>query len=199
MVKKAEIPKHIVKTALDLAADRPWAEISMRDIASAAGVPLAAVQAHYPTKSAILEAFTRMVTAEVLADDDAFDPDEPPRDRLFDILMRRFDALAAHRQALTALLKNVPREGLSAVGMALAVREAMAWMLEAAGIQTAGLAGQLRIGALMVVWLATLRVWVKDDSPDLAKTMAALDRHLRRADRMVGGFPGSEGPVDEAA
>ena len=51
----------------------------------------------------------------------------------------------------------------------------------------------------MVVWLATIRVWMDDDSPDLARTMAALDRHLRRADRMVGGWPGMDGPQDKAA
>lgn len=199
MVKKADIPKHIVKHALDLAAERRWAGISMRDVASAAGVPLATVQAHYPTKNAVLEAFTRQITAEVLADEDAFDADEPPRDRLFDILMRRFDALAPYKPALTAILRDAPREGITTIGMAPAVRTAMAWMLEAAGIPTGGLAGQVRTGALMVVWLATMRVWVRDDSPDLARTMAALDRHLRRADRMTGGFPGTEGPVDEAA
>jgi len=33
------------------------------------------------------------------------------------------------------------------------------------------------------VWLKTLRVWLDDDSPDLARTMAALDRNLGRAGR----------------
>jgi len=199
MVKKADIPKHIVATALELAADRPWAMITARDIAAAAGVPLATVQAHYPTKNAILEAFTRRITAEVLADENGFDAEELPRDRLFDVLMRRFDALGPYRPGMAAILKNAPGEGLSTVALAPAVREAMGWMLEAAGVPTGGLAGELRIGAVMVVWLATLRVWIRDDSPDLARTMAALDRHLRRADRMVGGFPGTDGPISEAA
>jgi len=199
MVKKADIPKHIVATALTLAGERPWGRVTVRDIAAAAGVPLAAVQAHFPTKNAILEAFTRQITAEVLADEDGFDAEELPRDRLFDVLMRRFDVLGPFRPGMTAILKNAPREGLSALAMAPAVREAMAWMLEAAGIPTGGLAGEVRVGAVMIVWLATLRVWIRDDSPDLARTMAALDRHLRRADRMVGGFPGTDGPLSEAA
>ena len=184
---------------MELAGERPWANISKRDIAAAAGVPLAAVQTHYPTKNSILEAVTRQITAEVLAEEDGFDAEELPRDRLFDVLMRRFDALGSFRPGITAILKNAPREGLATVAMAPVVREAMAWMLEVAGIPTGGLAGELRVGAVMVVWLATLRVWVRDDSPDLARTMAALDRHLRRADRMVGGFPGTDGPLNEAA
>jgi hypothetical protein len=33
-----------------------------------------------------------------------------------------------------------------------------------------------------------LRAWVKDESADKSKTMAALDRALGRAERVAGGF-----------
>ena len=51
----------------------------------------------------------------------------------------------------------------------------------------------------MVVWLATLRVWVRDDSPDLARTMAALDRHLRGRTGWSEDFPARTCAVGEAA
>ena len=80
-------------TALELAAARGGPARSHARHRGRGGVPLATVQAHYPTKNAILEAFARQVTADVLADDDGSTREEPPRDRLFDVLMRRFDAL----------------------------------------------------------------------------------------------------------
>ena len=199
MVKKADIPKHIIKTALNLAAEHGWKTLSMRDITVASGQPLATVHTHFRNKAAILEAFTRQVTATVLATEDAFDPQDPPRDRLFDVLMSRFDALSAHRAGMIAILKDSRKDGPTMIAAAPAVREAMAWMLEAAGISTSGFSGKIRIGAVMVVWLATLRVWAGDDSPDMARTMAALDRHLRRADSLVGGWPGTDRPESEAA
>lgn len=74
----------------------------------------------------------------------------------------------------------------------------MSWMLEAAGIASAGPLGLLRAKGLLAVWLAVLRVWLLDESPDLAPTMAALDRHLRRAEqfavRLDGFVPPGAGP-----
>jgi hypothetical protein len=62
----------------------------------------------------------------------------------------------------------------------------MAWMLEAAGVSTAGLRGRLRVRALAVLYLSELRVFLRDDTEDLSKTMAALDRRLRQAEPWLG-------------
>ncbi len=61
----------------------------------------------------------------------------------------------------------------------------MAAMLEAARLSAGGLRGLLRAKALGLAYLATLRVFLRDDSPDLAATMAALDRNLSRLDRLA--------------
>jgi hypothetical protein len=60
----------------------------------------------------------------------------------------------------------------------------MAWMLEGAGLSSTGLHGMLRTKGLTAVWLYTLRAWERDDSADLAGTMAALDRALARAEEI---------------
>jgi len=60
---------------------------------------------------------------------------------------------------------------------------AMALMLECAGIGSGGPAGRLRAKGLAGVYGATLRAWFRDDSPDLSKTMSALDHALARAER----------------
>ena len=59
----------------------------------------------------------------------------------------------------------------------------MRWMLEAAGIPTRGVRGELRVKGLVAVWLWTIRAWRADDSEDLSATMAALDAALRRAEQ----------------
>jgi hypothetical protein len=55
-------------------------------------------------------------------------------------------------------------------------------MLEAAGIPTHRLGGELRVKGLVAVWLWTIRAWRADDSEDLSTTMAALDTALQRAE-----------------
>jgi ubiquinone biosynthesis protein COQ9 len=64
----------------------------------------------------------------------------------------------------------------------------MAAMLEAAGISAGGLAGIIRAKGLTAVYLTALGAWLKDDSEDKARTMAALDKALGRAEFFAGGF-----------
>lgn len=183
MVRKADQPKHIVDCALSAAADSGWARLTLRDIATAAGMSLADVHAIYPGKPAILAAYMRRVDAAVLAGDGP--DDESARDRLFDVLMRRFDALNADRAAVINIMNAQACDPLSALALAPRVLGSLSLMLEAADISTGGLAGALRVKGLAAVWLATLRVWRGDESADMAATMAALDRNLGRADSLA--------------
>jgi hypothetical protein len=123
------------------------------------------------------------------------------RDKLFDLLMRRIDALQAHRAGVIALLRALPSEPPTALLLACATQRSMRWMLQAAGVSTAGLRGELRVRGLAGVWVWTLRAWERDESADLSGTMAALDAALRRAGRVAawlgGGTPGAR-PAEEA-
>jgi hypothetical protein len=110
----------------------------------------------------------------------------PVRDKLFHMLMRRIDVLAAHRAGVLALLRALPADPPLALFLACATRSSMRWMLDAAGIETRGLRGELRVKGLVGVWLWTLRAWQADQSADLSHTMAALDTALARAERMAG-------------
>ena len=185
MVKKAEIPRHIVVTALELAATQGWRDTTLADIAEAAKLSLADVHAHYPSKDAILAAFAKGIDAEVLAARDPELGDQPPRDRLFDVLMRRFDALAPHREAMRAIVRDSLGDPRAALCGACILARSMSWMLEAAGLGAAGPCGLLRVKGLALVYVSVLRVWLDDDSDDMAPTMAALDRRLRQAESLV--------------
>jgi hypothetical protein len=118
-------------------------------------------------------------------------PDEGPvRDRLFDLLMRRFDALQAHRAGILAVMRAVPFDPCTAVLLACATRRSMWWMLQAAGCSATGLTGELRVKGLVAVWLWAVRAWERDETEDLTGTMAALDTALARAERAAGWLAG---------
>ena len=156
-------------------------------------MPILQLYRMYSSKSAVLYGFFRRIDEAVLANPVETAPDERPRDRVFDLLMRRFDALAPHRAAIEALGRELP---LDPVALAAAARlfRSMRWMLEAAGIPAEGLAGILAVKLTAAAYMATMRTWLRDDSPDLAPTMAALDRRLRGIERWYGrgerGGPG---------
>ena len=182
MVKKADIPKVVIAAALDLAAEKGWRRVSLHDIADRAAVPLADLFDRFASREAILAAFARGIDREVVAGLDPEDATGCARDRLFAVLMRRFDALAPYRDGIAAIARDVPFDPPAMACGLLRYMCSMAWMLEAAGISTAGVHGIMRVKGLVVLYLAVLKVWLEDDSPDKARTMAALDKWLRRAE-----------------
>ena len=186
MVKKAEIPDHVIDTAMRLAAERGWRGLALAEIADAAKLPLSKVYPVFPSKAAILSAFSRRIDAAVLAAEEAGAREGGAHDRLFDALMRRFDALKPYREALANIVFDQACDPLAALCGLCRLERSMACMLEAALLSAGGLRGALRIKALGCAYLATMRVFLRDDSPDMAATMAALDRNLRRLDRLAG-------------
>lgn len=186
MVKKAEIPDHLIDTAMTLAAERGWAGLSLAEIAAEAKLPLSKVYPVFDSKQAILAAFARRIDAEVLAEElNAEEMEEPARDRLFDVMMRRFDALLPYREALANILHDSLRRPLQGLAGTPQLARSMRWMLEAAGLSGEGLRGALRVKGLSAIYLATLRVWLRDDTADLSKTMASLDAQLRRVEGLL--------------
>jgi len=170
----------IVAAALKLIAERGWRDVTLRAIASEAAVPFAELYAMFPTKAAIVGAFLADIDRQVLEGvEDSPDPDETVRDRLFDTLMRRYDALRPHRDAVAALAEGLARDPLAALALRPALLRSMAVVLEACGLSAEGFVGALRQKSLAALHASVLRTWLRDDSADLGKTMVALDSRLK--------------------
>jgi AcrR family transcriptional regulator len=185
MAKKADRAALIVDAALRLAARDGWQALSLADLAAEAGISVLQLYAVFRSKTAILDAFHRRVDAAVIAG--ARDAEgERPRDRLFDAMMRRFDALSPHKAAVRAIARDVPADPLAALCGVPALLNSMAWMLELSGVSTTGWRGRARTKLLLGVYLSVLRVWFADETADMTKTMAALDARLRRGERWLG-------------
>ena len=190
MVKKAEIPGHVLDAALKLAAERGWRRLRLADIAVEAELPLATVAEIYGSKAAIVSAFARRIDRAVLDGTNLADLGQPVRDRLLDVIMRRLDALKPHRAAVRAIARDAACDPVSGACAGAVLLRSMAAMLEAAGLSASGLGGLIRAEGLAAIYLQVLRVWVGDESEDLSKTMAALDRKLDRADWIMARLCG---------
>lgn len=199
MVKKADIPKHIVDTALAMAAERGWRGLRLVDIAAAAELPIGTVVKTYRSKSSILAGYARRIDATVSDACEPNDLEQPVRDRVFDVLMRRFDAMKSDRHALRAIARDLRRDPLAAMAAGCSILCSMATMLESAGISAGGAAGLARTKALSAIYLSVLRIWLEDDSEDLSRTMATLDRHLDKAERAMSFLCRRRGATKQAA
>jgi AcrR family transcriptional regulator len=174
---------------LVLVAEKGFAEVTLREVAAAADLGMADLYRLHRDKVALTAAFLARVDAEVLAGTPrAVDPEETARDRLFDVMMRRYDTLKPHRTALQSIRRAATRDPLLALALGPAVRRSMAAMLEAAGLPSEGFSGAVRQNGLLAIDVAVARVFERDESQDLSKTMAALDSRLKTAERWAQSF-----------
>jgi AcrR family transcriptional regulator len=176
----------IVAAFLGLLADKPIEQIGFAEIAEASGTSLAQLRSEFSSTLAILAAHMKSVDRAVLSGDFGDVEEEPARERLFDVLMRRIEILAPHREAVRSLMRSARRNPPLALALnSLAVRSQQ-WMLTAAGIGASGPRGIIRAQGLAALFGGVLRTWIHDDDPGFARTMAALDRALARGQRFVG-------------
>lgn len=190
MAKRNTGQLKLVDAAFELAATMAWRDIGMASVAEHAGVPLTEALAHFPNKNAVLDAAMADVSMKALSECAAFTEEDTVRDRLFALLMARFDAMAPYRAGAVNILRGVVSDPLALICRLPHTMAAMAQMLEAAGVDSSGLGGAVRTKGLALIFASTVRVWLHDESEDLEPTMAALDRNLGRADMLARQFCG---------
>lgn len=174
----------IIDAMMALLAERRFADIGLADIADAAGISVTVLREGFNGKLGILAAFLRRIDLAVLAGGPP-DMSVGPRDRIFEAEMRRFDALGPYKAALHRLARSARCDpGLACALHALATRS-QKWTLVAAGIHHGGLAGRIALEGAVLVHLEAMRTWFDDDDEDSARTMATLDRALRRGERAM--------------
>ncbi|MEM7424586.1 MAG: TetR family transcriptional regulator [Pseudomonadota bacterium] len=173
----------IVDATLKLAADKGWTRLKLSEIATEAGVTLSDIAENFSSKADILSAFMARTDAQLLERLEAEGIDaELPRDKLFDVLMCRFELLEPHKPALrriSADLRQNPQDWAVAGSAAMRSQN---WMLAGAGIEDTGFRALLKSGGLAFVYSRVFQTWLDEDDPGLSKTMAELDRRLRQGE-----------------
>jgi AcrR family transcriptional regulator len=176
----------LLTSAFALLAERGWAGLSLLALAERSRLPLIEVHRQLPDRRAILRALSERVDEAMLEVDRAELEGLPPRDKLFELIMRRLDALAPYREGLARLARDARREPCVLLPIGCRLDRSLRWMQELAGLRAHGLRPRLQRRALLAVYLQALRTWFVDENADLAKTMAELDTLLRRVERLAG-------------
>ncbi len=174
----------IIRAALRLAERRGWQATGLAEIAREAGVTIAEMRREFSGKRDILRAFARELDRTVLRQAEP-DAAEPTRDRIFEVLMTRFEVMAPFKAALRAIARDMRAAPLSAVALFETVATSQYWMLNAAGVDTQTPLGALKVPGISALYARVMQVWLEEDDPGNARTMAALDRELRRGERAM--------------
>lgn len=181
---KETIIRKGVEAALKLAATHPWAELTLADIAKGAGLELSefhGVADKSDLAAAIEPMFDKAMSAEPM------DLEDPPRERLFDVIMLRFEKMEEHRAGLLSLQQWREQNPARLAKLAKARMSTARWALASAKLDAQGdLPMGLRAAGLAYIIARTERAWRKETSADFSRTMAELDKQLRSADERAG-------------
>ena len=112
-----------IDALMALLAEHSFEEIGLAEVAGRAGIKLSELRAEFGSPLAIVAAHMKDIDRAVLAGGSADMAEEPARERLFDVLMRRLEALAPYKEAVHSLLRSARRNpGLALALNAMAVR-----------------------------------------------------------------------------
>jgi len=163
MARKKTTETDIYAATMRVAALNGWRKARMTDIAEEAGLTLAELHDKYPSKTALLNDFVLHIDRIVLKGAvKTVDEDSSYRDRLFDILMRRFDALNPYKDGIRAIAKEAGGSVSEFLCSSQRLLRSMRWMLEAADINAVGFVGELRVNGLGVVSATTPGFWLEE-------------------------------------
>lgn len=182
--RKQDQTKLILSAALALADARGWESIEMADVARRAKLSVAGAEKHFPDIWAILTCVLKKL------EDDTIKSVKPHlsdnvRDNLFEIMMTRFEFMQEHRRAYASIPKAFLSAPQQASKFGRQFFDTMKTMLETAHAP----ASPLHIAGMGALYLSLGHVWTEDKTPDMAKTMAALDRRLDRLEQVMGYIP----------
>lgn len=187
-----EFDQALVSAVFAQAGARGWRGVSVVEAAREAKLDLGRTRQRFPSKLAVLARFGTIADQAALA---CATTTGPVKDRLFDMILRRFDVLQAHRQGVLAVLDAAVIDPALGLFLARLSRRSMVWLLEGAGISAVGLRGMLRAKGLFAVWLWAVRAWREDESADLSATMTATDTALDRVGQLAR-YIGDDAPVE---
>ncbi|HYN00274.1 MAG TPA: hypothetical protein VET25_11045 [Aestuariivirgaceae bacterium] len=177
------IKLRIRQAAFALAERMDWHEISMAAIAGQAGLSLSLLMRHAPSKSSILQDFSRDIDEAMILSFEKYPAEGDAHDRLFDVILKRLEILQPYRQVIASVMRRARAEGVEAVRLLQSLSDSIGWIVSAARVEQEPAWQSFGRLGLMRAYLHVLSVWSKDDDPGLARTMAALDRALRDSER----------------
>jgi len=164
---------------------RPLADLTLAEIAAHAEIDagLAVAVAGDPQQlvlgkmaalddQAVLESFADIEDAGAI----------PIREKILEALMHRFEVYAPYRVQIQALNRAARGRPDLALALGLGLQSVTRRMLAMAGDHCDGWRGLMRVKGVVGVVMVVARVWMKDESPDLAPTMKELDRRLQQAE-----------------
>jgi AcrR family transcriptional regulator len=177
----------MVDAAVALAEEKGWGAVRLREVAARLDLPLAELRRHFRDKDAVADAWLARADVAMLAAAEPGFEGLPARERLFRVICRWLDALAPHRRVTAEMLAEKRYLGHPHHNLALVLwlSRTVQWIREAALLDAGGRRRQVEEIGLSALFVLTLAVWCRDDSPGESRTRRFLANRLTDAEQAM--------------
>ena len=160
-----------------------WSYFSLKNLAKENKSDLESIKFFFKNKSQFLESFSEMIDNKVLAniDKDEFNKNSI-KDNLFELIMLRFENLNHYKTGLKILLSDLKKSPVELKKIMKKVLDSMDLFLEIANVKNNYLMDFIKVNIIFIIYSYVFNVWLDDQSSEMSKTMAELDKWLSKAE-----------------
>ena len=173
----------LITLGFKLIEKKGWKYFSLKSLAKANKSDLETIKIFFRNKSQFLESFSEMIDNKVLADIDKEEFNKNSiKDNLFELIMLRFENLNNYKTGLKILLSDLKKSPVELKKIVKKVLDSMDLFLEIANVKNNYLMDFIKVNIIFIIYSYVFKVWLGDQSTEMSKTMAELDKWLSEAE-----------------
>ena len=183
MNNSIETENKYIKKGFDLINDIGWEEFSLEKLSTKEKIPINDLKVFFKCKNSIVDKFSRMIDKNIESKLRIEDfKDSSKKDILFELIMMRFDEMESFKGSLLKILDVSKNKPLLISIITKNVMNTMDFFLELSNSYNNYAFDILKKNFLFIIYSISFKTWLSDDTEDLSKTMAELDKLLSTAE-----------------
>jgi len=183
MKNSSETEKNYLKKGFDLINDIGWDKFSIEKLSTKENIPVRDLKVFFKCKYSIVDKFSIMIDKNIESKLRLEDfKDSSKKDILFELIMMRFDEMEEFKSSLAKILDVSKNKPLLASIITRNVMNTMDFFLELSNSYSNYAFDVLKKNFLFLIYSITFKTWLSDNTEDLSKTMAELDKLLSTAE-----------------
>lgn len=161
-----------------------WIKFSLLQFSKTQKISIKDLKIFFRNKDHILERFSKMIDFKVESNIDIEEmKSTSKKDNLFELIMLRLEVMQTYKVALRNILSSAKEQPIILKKLSKNIINSLDFYLELSLYYDDTPVDFLKKNAIFIVYSLTFRVWLNDESDDLSKTMAELDKFLSMADK----------------
>ena len=188
---KKNINKKIsyIKLAFKLIEEKGWNDFSLEKLAKEESIKMEDLIFFFKDETKLIESFSEMIDEQVIKEVDLNEfSQNPVKDNIFELIMIRFEKLSPYKKSLDILLKQLKHEPKVLKKLTKKIFNSLDLFLEISNAKNNYVFDFLKLNIMFIIYGYTFKIWLEDDSKDMGKTMAEVDKWLSEAECYAKNF-----------